>query len=333
MTSSCLYGWIPTLGSTEPHVLRGHPISSNARYSVSVESTSPLRMSVRTNYGGSEYRICVEKEHDFLRFVGLNSLEPRVRMHIVNDLFRHLKASFHVDITHDPLRGLPVIAASSMESAAVCIADQIVSRCERFVYDADNVQDVRTLRTMYLECSGFVEYGGSFMDLHTGMLGPLAQEFRDRLESISRFSDAIYSTRMDVIQDDLAESADRMSRSTQTMSYGVLYLTWISAVFVVAAFMLDHGGLSAGAIAAIILVMALPTSLHLALLQVHRRMHAPSAEEVDPFHRVRASVQVLLARIVFNRVRACAPIQEEHPWSRRGFRRSRRREPSPFRIW
>ena len=153
-----------------------------------------------------------------------------------------------MDITHDKEKRLPPLKAKDCRDAAYAYASKILSVSEDFVTLSGSTSDVKVLKEVYLTRLGVVEYGKAFLHRYDKYLDPLTiADCHERLESMSHFITAIYGTVRDSIQDNLAhrnqemsESMEKLARSTETLSIGVLGLAWFSAAVSIASLSMDY---------------------------------------------------------------------------------------------
>lgn len=139
---------------------------------------------------------------------------------------------------------------------------------------AGGIADVKTLRSLYLKSIGSAEYGLFYIERYKQPLGESLSEYRARLTSVSKFVDAIYGTRRDAIQDDLANQSKKMAESTEFFSSVVLTMTIGSMVMSCSAFIFDHQGIGSLLTGLVVsAAAAIPSSiiLHSYLKRKHRR--------------------------------------------------------------
>lgn len=194
-----------------------------------------------------------------------DGMEDKIQKTVANQLFATLIGHYHVNVTHDSDNGLTPVKAKDSREAASLIVSQILSISEDFIFLTKETESVETLKGVYLTSLGMVEYGKAFVNVYVGELGQLVDECRERLESMSRFIDAIYGTVRDSIQDNLAhrsqimsESTQSLSRGTVTLSMAVLGLTWFSSVISLASLSMDYQGLEIPSIWVVTAVATIP---------------------------------------------------------------------------
>lgn len=264
------YGWIPVLNSSILDVQRDRPIEASDRFVLlGKETDDPLRFQY-IEEDGTKLEIRATVESGFLRMDGLEGMEPRRAYLIMQNLYILLKKSYHVDLTHSPDDGLTVVLADGVEEAAVLVMEKILDNCEDFPLRAGGVLDVETLRAMYLKSLGSIEYGKSFIENYAMELYSQQDRYLQRLTSVSKFIDAIYGTRRDAIQDEVAKQSKRLARSTERLSFVVMALTVSSIILSCSAFFCDHLEIGYGALCAIISVSVIAPAMMIAYAYYHR---------------------------------------------------------------
>ena len=242
------YGWIPTLTEKEPHVLMDHPIPESTRYfQFTLHERDPKVFYADVTVKKVHYTIDIAIHKGFVVMM-FNGMDEGTQKTVANLLFATLIGHYHVDVTHDSDNGLTPVNARNPEEASQKIVEQILSISEDFIYLARETESVDSLKRVYLNSLGMVEYGKAFIHMYENELGKLiVEECKERLESMSRFIDAIYGTVRDSIQDNLAhrsqemsESMENLSRNTETLSIAVLGLTWFSAVIALASLSMNY---------------------------------------------------------------------------------------------
>lgn len=241
------YGWIPVLSEKEPGVIRGHPLRSTPRFRLYAYRDDPNSLYAEIDLKNGIHEISISIDNGFFVFNGLEDVVERQAALIIDSLYGLLKESYHVDITHSPGNGLPPVMADNPNEAIVLTADAVTQRCERFLFEVDGMVDVETLRSVYLESRGFVEYGISFVNHYETELEDLYFDYYERLMSLSRFMETIYETKRDAIQDDLtyqskvlSESMMKLSKNTETLSVTVIAITVFSVIMTCFSFFYDH---------------------------------------------------------------------------------------------
>lgn len=269
------YGWIPTLTEKEPHVLMDNPLPTSTRYfRFTLYDRDPkvfyADVTVRKEHHTVD--VAIHKGFIIMRFEGMDERRQKT---VANLLFATLIGHYHVDVTHDSDNGLTPVNARNPEEASKRIVEQILSISEDFIYLARETESVDSLKRVYLNSLGMVEYGKAFIHMYENELGKLiVDECKERLESMSRFIDAIYGTVRDSIQDNLAhrsqemsESMEKLSRGTETLSIAVLGLTWFSAVIALASLSMNYEDLATPSIWTVAAVAVIPP---IAIFIAHR---------------------------------------------------------------
>lgn len=253
------YGWIPSLTGKEPHVLMDHPIPESTTYfKFTKYEDDPKAFYADVNVKGINHIVSVAIHEGFI-VIMFDDLDEKYQKIVANELFSTLISYYHVDITHDNENRLAPVNAKGYKDAAYKYASRILAISEDFVTLSATTTDVEALKKVYLTRLGIVEYGKAFLKRYENDLNPQTiEECKERLESMSRFIDAIYGTIRDSIQDNLAhrsqemsESMERLARNTETLSIIVLGLSWFSAVVALASLSLDYDGLSTPSIWAV----------------------------------------------------------------------------------
>ena len=241
------YGWIPILSDGDIPLVRGHPPRLGRRYSLDGTDDDGTMHVLYNSPTGAE-TISVDLEDGFIRLDGFRETKDRGNYTAINRLYRILKESYHLDVTHGPGGGLSVVKADSLEDAVFKTADMIVRNGESFLLNVGGVTDVATLRSIYIQSRGCVEYGLAFIQRYGDILGDAGRGYLERLTSLSRFIDTIYGTKRDEIQDELAyqnktlsESMMKLSRNTERLSVAVIALTVVSAILSYVA-LIEGGG-------------------------------------------------------------------------------------------
>lgn len=277
------YGWIPILSDKEPAVLRGHPLEDTNMFTLCKRDDDD---SIRVVYkAGSEFEktVIVTVEDGFFKmeYPDNDSSEPKyVIMHLIYTL---LKRSYHIDITHTADNGLTVVESDNMKSAVTGVADMIVDVCENFIFQAAGMDDVDTLRSLYLESSGSTKYGLSYIARYKKALGDCYSEYLERLTSVSYFIDAIYTTKRDAIQDDLAHQNRELSKSmkwmsehTESLSVAVLAVTVVSVMMSCIAFAFDHQEIGTLKVATVVMAAIAIPALIIICSRLSRKSRMPS---------------------------------------------------------
>lgn len=199
------------------------------------------------------YRISYSFNDGFIE-MSMDDNETGIRDYVlVRDLYLRIKSKFHHDYTHSPRKGLLPVFAKNIDVAVRKVADDMIYRCELFMRDIDSISDVSTLKSIYLESRGLIEYGMYFVTRYSRNFGKHYRRYYERFQSISRFLSAFYETKRDTIQDDLAyqnqqlsESMEHLAHNTEFLSITVLGATAFSIIMSVAGFYYDHLGLGTG---------------------------------------------------------------------------------------
>lgn len=256
------YGWIPILSEREPTILRGHPLESTDVFTLceKAKDDDPLRVVYRAG-SSSEKTVLVTIKNGFFQMECPDDKNSEFGYVILHLLYNLLKKSYHIDVTHSADNGLTIVEADDLVSAMTDVADMIVDVCENFIFQAAGMEDVDTLRSLYLESSGSAKYGLSYIERYKIELGNCYPEYLERLTSVSYFIDAIYATKRDAIQDDLAHQSRELSKSmkwmsehTEFLSVAVLAVTVVSVMMTCITFAYDHQEI--GTLKVAIIVMA-----------------------------------------------------------------------------
>ena len=273
------YGWIPVINDHSPDVIRGHPLTGNDRYIIIEDESDDDSLHVAyVCRNDPRMDLTVKIVNGFIQIESSKKMDQRRAYLIAVKLYRLLKSSYHVDLTHASNDGLGVVEADNVEDAAVLIADRIVKDCEDFPLMAGGIADMKTLRSLYLKSIGTAGYGISYIERYKQPLGRNLSEYRERITSVSRFIDAIYATKRDAIQDDLANQSKKISESTEFLSSVVLAMTIGSMIMSCSAFVFDHQGLG-GLLTGFIVSVAAAVPASIILYSYLKRKHRTSADE------------------------------------------------------
>ena len=273
------YGWIPVLSKHSPAIIRGHPLTGNSKYLITEDSSGDDSLHVTYVCDDDRHMdMTVKNVEGFFEIDSCKKVDPRRAQVIVMNLYNLLKNSYHVDLTHDSEEGLNIVEADNVDDATVLIADRIVKDCENFPLRAAGIADMKTLRSLYLKSIGSAEYGLSYVERYKQPLGKDLSEYRERLTSVSKFVDAIYATKRDAIQDDLANQSKKTSESTEFLSSVVLAMTIGSMIMSCSAFVFDHQGLG-GLLTGFIVSVAAAVPASIILHSYLKRKHRTSADE------------------------------------------------------
>ena len=148
--------------------------------------------------------------------------------------------------------------------------EKILDNCEDFPLRAGGVLDAETLRAMYLKSLGSIEYGRSFVENYALELDFQQDRYLQRLTSVSKFIDAIYGTRRDAIQDEVAKQSKKLARSTERLSFVVIALTVSSIILSCSTFFCDHQEIGYGALCAIISISVMAPAAIITYAYYHR---------------------------------------------------------------
>ncbi len=279
------YGWIPNLIRESPTILHDHPLGSTGEFILQhQESGNAIR--VRYLEDDVTEEIAVTIVNGFFQMDGLNEWEHNRAYSVMQNLYVLLKKSFHRDVTHTAGGGLSVVEADDLNAAMIPIADMMTDNCDLFLDEVDWMNDVMNLRILYLNGKGSAEYGLSFTERYKTALSDLHLEYCEHLTSVIHFIDAIYGTRCDVIQNEMAHlshttsvSMKELSEHTESLSIAVLTVTAVSVVLACMTFAYEHLELGVPAVAvAISTAVAIP-----ALMMRSSRMGRGSDPASDRF--------------------------------------------------
>lgn len=273
------YGWIPVLNKHSPATIRGHPLTGNDKFLITEGNSGDDSLHVTYVYDDDLHTdMTVKIVEGFFEIDSCMKMDSRRAQAIVMNLYNLLKNSYHVDLTHDSEEGLNIVEADNVEDATVLIADGIVKDCENFPLRAAGIADMKTLRSLYLKSIGSTEYGLAYIERYKQPLGRNLSEYRERITSVSRFIDAIYATKRDAIQDDLANQSKKTSESTEFLSSVVLAMTIGSMIMSCSAFVFDHQGLGS-LLTGLIVSAAAAVPASIILHSYLKRKHRASADE------------------------------------------------------
>ncbi len=273
------YGWIPALNDHSPNIIRGHPLKGDNEYIISESKSDDGSLHVTCVCKDNPHTdMTVKVVEGFFQIESSRKMDSKRAYVVAMKLYKLLKHSYHVDLTHAFNEGLDVVEADNVEDASVLIADMIIDDCEDFPLMAGGIADVKTLRSLYLKSIGSTEYGLAYIERYKLPLGDNLPEYRERLTSVSRFVDAIYATKRDAIQDDLANQSKKTSESTEFLSSVVLAMTIGSMIMSCSAFVFDHQGLG-GLLTGFIVSAAAAVPASIILHSYLKRKHGATVDE------------------------------------------------------
>lgn len=275
------YCWVPLLTDKEPHVLMDHPIpESTEKFKFEGHEGDPKQFYATVDINSTPCTIPITLEEGFI-VISFNGIDEKNQKVTADDLFFTLIPSYHIDITHDNDNRLPPVKAKNHKEAVYAYISNILGGSEDFITLSNTTPDVEGLKKVYLNSFGRIEYGKAFLQRYEKYLdSQTIKDCRERLESISIFITAIYGTVRDSIQDNLAhqsqelsKSMEKLARSTETLSIGVLGLAWFSAAVSIASLSMDYNNtLPLWIVAAIAII---PPVVFISLYWIHRRTHPP----------------------------------------------------------
>ncbi len=272
--------WIPLLTDKEPHVLLDHPIpDSDKTFRFTGHHENPKSYYAHIDIDNTSYTIPIAIQEGFIVISFLN-MDEKCQKNVVRDLFSALISSYHIDITHDKDHRLPPVKAKDLKDAVHVYLSKILSVSEDFIMFSSVTSNVELLKTVYISRLGIVEYGKAFLRRYKKYLDALTiDDCNERLESISLFITAIYGTVRDSIQNNLAhrnqemsESMEKLARSTETLSIGVLGLAWFSAAVSIASLSIDYDNTLPLWI--VVAIAIIPPVVFISLYWNHRRTHS-----------------------------------------------------------
>ncbi len=267
-----------------PAMLHDRPLGSAGRYTLYQQDHDTFHVRYLKNNVNED--IIVTIVNGFFQMDGLHGWEHKRAYPVMQKLYVLLKRSFHRDVTHVFGGGLSVVEADDLNTAMIPIADMMVYGCDLFLDEVNWMNDVMNLRILYLNGKGSAEYGLSFTERYKTALSDLHLEYCEHLTSVIHFIDAIYGTRCDVIQNEMAHlshttsvSMKELSEHTESLSIAVLTVTAVSVVLACMTFAYEHLELGVPAVAvAISTAVAIP-----ALMMRSSRMGRGSDPASDRF--------------------------------------------------
>lgn len=251
------YGWIPNLICGNPAMLHDRPLGNTGSFAIHPQDNGVIRVEYVAKDGTEDITVTIVE--GFLQMDGLHGWEHRHAYPVMQNLYILLRESFHKDVTHARGGGLSVIEADNMSMAITSVSDMMVNGCDLFLDEVDWMSDVMILRSLYLNGKGSAEYGLTYIERYRGTLLDLHPEYLERLTSVMRFIDAIYETRCDAIQNEMAHlshdtsvSMKELSEHTETLSMAVLAMTVVSVMMACITFACEQQELGTSTIAIVI---------------------------------------------------------------------------------
>lgn len=251
------YGWIPNLNCGNPAILHDRPLENAGRFSLHRQDDGIIRVEYMAKDGTEDITVTIVE--GFLQMDGLRGWEHGHAYPVMQNLYVLLRESFHKDVTHARGGGLSVVEADDMDAAITSVSDMMVNGCDLFLDEVDWMSDIMILRSLYLNGKGSAEYGLSYIERYREALLDLHPEYLERLTSVIRFIDAIYETRCDVIQNEMAHlshdtsvSMKELSEHTETLSIAVLAMTAVSVMMACITFACEQQELGASTVAIVV---------------------------------------------------------------------------------
>ena len=89
----------------------------------------------------------------------------------------------------------------------------------------DSFDKIENVARLYIECSGMLEYGLSFLNMNKNRLGDSYYEFHERLRAFSNFLDRFYMMYHDIITEHEVDAAKEVSDSNMEVASRMESLT------------------------------------------------------------------------------------------------------------
>ena len=251
------YGWIPNLICEDPAILHDRPLEGSGRFVLHRQDDGVIHVEYATEDGAADITVTIVD--GFFQMDGLHGWEHGHAYPVMQNLYILLRESYHKDVTHTRGGGLSVVEADDMGAAIISVADLMTKGCDLFLDEVDWISDVMILRSLYLNGKGSAEYGLSYIEHYNEALLNLRLEYLERLTSAIRFIDAIYETRCDAIQNDVAHlshatsiSMKELSEHTESLSVAVLAVTAVSVMMTCITFAYEQQELGAPTVAMVV---------------------------------------------------------------------------------